>query len=161
MTPCPYSSAFRSKGWSWSQTTPCRRRSTRLADRAPLGPDAGPENRHLVGEVEEVVQADTLSRLQLTGRLEQEGALRPPLVDHLLPRNFSGAAGVDGICCGPGSRAALVLLFVIGRGREAMSDICQPRHIRPRRALPVDDAPKHFEQPSVKSSQVPPVQVHH
>ena len=70
------------------------------AHRAALDADAGPDEGDLVGEVEEVAGAEALPHLELGWRLEEEDALGPAFVDHVV---HVGVFGVELAQVGPPS----------------------------------------------------------
>ena len=55
-----------------------------LRHRTALLSDTRPDERHLVCQVEQVARPETLRHLELRRRLEQEHALSPALVDHVV-----------------------------------------------------------------------------
>ena len=75
-----------------------------LRDGAALHPHPGPDKRHLVGQVEQVPGAEALGDLELGGRLEEEDALPPPLVDEVVHVRVIGG---DATQVGPRSFALL------------------------------------------------------
>ena len=55
-----------------------------LGDCAALDSHAGPDEGHLVGQVQQIAGAEPLGHLQLGRGLEQKDSLGPALVDHVV-----------------------------------------------------------------------------
>ena len=64
-----------------------------LRHRAALDADAGPDERHLVGQVQQGARLQALPHLELGGRLEQEDPLGAALVDHVVHPGVLGVYG--------------------------------------------------------------------
>ena len=75
-----------------------------LRDGAALHPHPRPDERHLVGQVEQVPGAEALGDLELGGRLEEKDALPPSLVDEVVHVRVIGG---DAAQVGPRSLALL------------------------------------------------------